>query len=537
MTPESGASVPALARRLAGMSPRQRLLAAFVSGIVLATTQPPVGFWPLFFVIGPVMFWLWRGTDRKTAFRIGIACGTGFFAAALHWIVEPFLVDAAAHGWMAPFAVILLSVGLSLFWGIAFWAARTLATVLRAGGGVRAAVILGLCLSCGEFARSYVLTGFPWALPAYGWIDTPVAQTAAIFGPYALSLLTLVAALICGAAAGTWRAAPAIVTVIGVAGAWVWGEGRLDGATDPVSGPVIRILQTDVVQAEKWLPENVRPNFERLMAASTMPAATPPALVIWPESAVTFPIDMAPEARKVIRNRFRAELGGAELVTGSLRHNDGPDAKIGPGARWRNSLFLLSDTDDLAPPFDKNHLVPFGEYLPFDSFFSGIGISGLAGIGAGIVAGDRHVVMTPDRAPPFAPLICYEMIFPRETAAAAQGADWLILVTNDGWFGNWAGPAQHLAMARMRAIELGLPIARSANSGISGMIGPFGRLTASLNGAAEGIIDARLPDSLPPTTYRIYGETFATLAICLLLMFSTSGLPIGKNRPVSRQES
>ena len=202
MTSAYDASLPTVAARLATLSAKPRLLTAAGLGVLLATTQPPLGVWPAFFVVGPLMFWLWRGRAPRAAFHLGLAFGSGFFAAALHWIVEPFFVDIALHGWMAPFAIAFLSVGLGLFWGAAFWAAAMLAPRLRTGSSIRAALLLALCLSGGEFARSYVLTGFPWALPAYGWMGTPIAQTVSLFGPYALSMLTLIAMFTLGASVG-----------------------------------------------------------------------------------------------------------------------------------------------------------------------------------------------------------------------------------------------------------------------------------------------------------------------------------------------
>lgn len=508
----------------ARLSTRQRLFAAALAGGAMALAQPPLGLWPVLFTAGPALYLLWRETasaprPARAAFFIGWAAGAAHFALALHWIVEPFLVDIARHGWMAPFALIGLSAGLALFWGAGFWAARRFE---RAFGGPLA---LAGFWAMAEFGRSFILTGFPWALPVYAWAETPLAQAAALIGPYGLSFLTLAAMLAPGAllAAGRKAWGAAALSLPALAALWVWGAARVPEAAAPApERPMIRILQTDIDQKEKWAADQVRPNFERLIALSTAPApastSAPPALVLWPESAVTFPIDMAPEARAAIRTA----LGPAALGLGSLRLDAGPEARIVAGARWRNSFFLL-DADGLSAPFDKMHLVPFGEYLPFAALMERIGIASIAGLGGGIVPGAAPALMRPAATPPFAPLICYEMIFPRETARAAEGAEWFALVTNDGWFGNWAGPAQHLAMAQLRAIETGLPVARAANRGVSAMIDPYGRAFGRLDGRRAGMIDARLPESLSPPAYLRHGELFTTLMICLGFLCSTQG--------------
>lgn len=489
---------------------RLRLAGAALAGGAMALAQPPLGLWPALFAAGPFLHLLWaRAETVRAAFLTGWAAGAAFFGLALHWIVEPFLVDAARHGWMAPFALLLMAGGLALFWGAGF----ALAAALRRFGG--GPFLLAAAWALMEFARSYVLTGFPWALPAYAWMETPLLQSAALIGPYGLSLLTL-AALLAPGALLEWkrRALPALLCLPALAGLWLWGAARIPEAeAADASRPLVRILRTDIDQNEKWAPENARLFFERLLALSEG-GAEPPAIVLWPEAAISFPIDMAPEAQAMIGRA----LGPAALGLGSLRLDAGPEGLIEAGALWRNSFFLM-DGRGLSAPYDKVHLVPFGEYLPFDAAMAAIGLKSLAGLGAGIVPGAAPALMRAPGLPPFAPLICYEMIFPRETARAAAGAEWLVLVTNDGWFGAWAGPRQHFEKARMRAVETGLPVARAANRGISAMIDPWGR--AEEAAAGERALDARLPDSLPPPPYARRGETYTTLAIILLCMLST----------------
>lgn len=498
------------------MSPaRARFALACLSGAGMALAQPPLGLWPALLPAGFAYFRLWRlaqdaARPGRAVFFAGWLSGFVFFALTLHWIIEPFLVEPERWGWMAPFALVFMAGGLALFHGAGFWLA------FRARRVIAGPLAPALGLAAGEFARSYVLTGFPWALPAYAWTGTPASLTAALTGPYGLSLITLAAMFCAGALADlkrmTGRSHAALI--IGLAplpaltlfSALTWPEPK---AAD---GPVIRILQTDIDQRDKWRRDQVQRNFEHMLALSAAPAAERPAMVLWPESAVAFPLDQSPEALRMIESM----AGGAALGIGSLRLAAGPQAPYTPGAKWRNSFFLI-DGAGLSAPYDKIHLVPFGEYVPFAGL---INLAGLAQTGGGIVPGAAHRLMQSPGLPAFSPLICYEIIFPRETARAAKGAKWLAVVTNDAWFGDWAGPAQHLAIARMRAIETGLPVARSANWGYSAMISPDGRLTLLPPGQREGAIDARLPAAAGETIYGGFGETPAFLTALLFFWAS-----------------
>ena len=499
-------SLPGVVAKFSHLEGWRRLAAAFASGLAFAMAQPPFGLWPLIFIAGAALYWLWRSSAGWVSFHIGLAFGAGYFALSLHWIVEPFLVRPEIDGWMALPALILISFGMGVFPAVGFWLAGQ-----ATRRGAAPLPTLALCWTGSEVARSTILTGFPWALPAYVWTDTPVAQTASLIGPYGLTLMTLGLALTLGAfrfSVGT------LVSLVTVAGAWVWGSAEINKG-NATSGPIIRIVQPNISQATKWDVALIRPHFEKTLALTKKTTSgAAPSLILWPESAVTFPIDMAKEARKEIAN-----TAGAEVALGSLRVDGEPENAEAKPLRWRNSLFLLGKDGALSDPFDKVHLVPFGEYLPFEDFLSKFGILAIAQRGAGIVPGEATIVMTPEAAPPFTPLICYEMIFPREVMAASKEADWLALVTNDAWFGDWAGPIQHLAQAQMRAIETGRPIARAANTGISAMIDTYGRVVASLPMNEEGIIDAPLP-AKRETLYRSTGETGAISLSAIFLIWS-----------------
>ena len=226
----------------------RRLGAGALAGAATAAAQPPVS-WPVvLFAALPVLLWLLDGTPGpRAAFALGWAAGVGFFAAALFWIVDPFLVEPERFGWMAPFALVGMAGGLALFW----------AAAVRAGAGLgppghARILILAALWTLAEFARAHVLTGFPWALPAYAWVETPVIQTAALFGPHGLGLLTLIAGLLLGL--GTWRGLAAAAVAAGRRGLGLWclaPRRPLPVRAEPL---VVRLVQPNAAQDEKWLP-------------------------------------------------------------------------------------------------------------------------------------------------------------------------------------------------------------------------------------------------------------------------------------------
>ena len=505
MTNAGAAVAPAWAMRLP-----LRLFGAALLGAIAALAQPPWGLWPGIFLALPGVFWLWRGLPSGTAFWVGWAFATGAYATGMHWIVEPFLVDIPRHGWMAPFALVFLSGGLALFTGGAFALAA-----IGPRNDIDAVARLTLFWAMSEFARSYVLTGFPWALPAYVWVGTPIAQLSSLMGPYGLSLVTLLATISPALVASRGRRwpAPAMAAAI-LALAWFWGDARLAREL-ALTDTVIRVVQPNLDQRTKWDRDKRWAHFDKTLALTAETGDQgQPSVILWPEVAVTFPIDRAEEAQAEIVSAAK----GASVALGSMRIDPGSDAA--GSLRWRNSLFLIDGEGTAQTPYDKAHLVPFGEYLPLEGLLTQIGLSAIASAGR-LVAGDAAMIFRPPNAPPFAPMICYEMIFPRETKSAAKDADWLVLATNDAWFGAGAGPEQHLAQAQMRAIENGLPVARSANTGVSAVIDPYGRIIARIPVGTDGFADSLLPAKLPITLYRVLGESVTLfvsfLCICIIL--------------------
>ena len=495
----------ALERRVAALRRPARLALAAASGAATALAQPPVS-WPfVLFAALPLLLWLLDATPRpRAAFALGWAAGAGHFAAALFWIVDPFLVEPEVHGWMAPFALVGMAGGLALFWAVPFALARALSSP-----GLARVLLLAALWTLSDYARSTILTGFPWGLPAYAWVETPVAQTAALFGPHLLGLLTLVAALLPGLA--TWRALAATAAL--VAAGWGFGAWRLAQPVPVRATPLlVRLVQPNARQELKWQPGMEQLFYERHLALT---AAEPrPDVTIWSETAVPFVLGHAPD----LLAQSAAAAAPGRLVLGIRRVEPAPD-----GDRWFNSLAVLNPDGTAAAIYDKHHLVPFGEYIPLQGAIARLGLPALATLTrGGFTPGDGpHLVEVPG-LPPFLPLICYEAIFPAGLRAPEGRPEWLVQVTNDAWFGEASGPWQHFAQARMRAIEQGLPLARAANTGVSAMVDPFGRVVGSLGLGESGALDTVLPGPLPPTFYSRYGDWWALTAILCLIGLTVS---------------
>ena len=468
---------------------RWRLLAFGAAlGGLSALGQAPYDL-PLVLLAGlTAAVWAFRHMDTPTrATLFGWAFGAGYFAHALQWIVSPFMVDVARHGWMAPFAVVLLAAGLALFWAAAFALARVL--------DPKGAWPLILTLPAVELVRAYIFTGFPWAMPAQSLVDTILGQGLAWVGAHGLNVVLMALAV---GLAMTANTAPRRVARYGVVlfalGAVMLPPMQPDAA---LTDRVIRLVQPNAAQRDKWDPEKIPVFFDRqLEYTAEMPAEgdPPPDLVLWSETAIPWRLDYAGPALEQIV----AAAGGVPVALGVQRAE---------GEDYFNALILLNEAGEVAATYDKHHLVPFGEYVPFAGLLNRIGIFGLAQqLPAGYAAGPGPRLIDLGPLGQALPLICYEAVFASDVNAAPSRPDFLIQITNDAWFGKGAGPRQHLAQARMRAIEQGLPLARSANTGISAMIDPRGRVTASLPLNSAGFVDAPLPAPLPPTFYSRTGD-------------------------------
>jgi apolipoprotein N-acyltransferase len=479
------------------------LLIAFAAGAMVAAGQAPLGLW---WIALPALAVVTERVSATTgvagAVWTGWAAGIGYFAASLFWIVEPFLVDAARFGWMAPFALVFLSGGMALFWA--------LAGAVAALGQSRAWRVMGFAvgLAAADLLRSYVLTGFPWALVGHVWIGTPVMQAAAFIGPVGLTLLTTLAVALPVAVAGPGaRGAGALAAALVLGGVWAGGQARLNAPDAPRPVPIhVRLVQPNATQALKWQDGMWQVFLDRQMAASALPADPPLDLIVWPETAVPFLLDRTGS----LFPDMATSAGGVPIALGIQRAE---------GARYFNSLAVIDGKGAVTDIYDKWHLVPFGEYIPLGDLAARFGIHAFAATeGFGYTPGSGPRVLDLGKAGKVLPLICYEAVFPQDLAGAPERADWVLQITNDGWFGNIAGPYQHLAQARLRAVEQGLPVLRAANTGVSAVIDAKGRVLASVPLNTEGHLDASVPPAMPPTVYARTGDWPATVLLSLSVL-------------------
>lgn len=484
------------------LSGKRRGLLAFALGAVASLGQAPLGFWWSTLAALAALIWvLERVSDRRGAFWTGLWAGAGYFGLGLNWIIEPFLVDAAATGWMAPFAVVFLSMGLGLFWGAAAVLAR--AARVPALGFVAAFVAL-------EWLRGVIFTGFPWAMLGHVWIGTPVDQLAALGGPSLLSLVTLLAA----ALPVFWRGRGAAGAAVLLGASLAFGLWRLGQPLPPDLEPTLRLVQPNAEQLAKWDPAHAEEFLNRLLTLTS--DGTPADLTIWPETAVPYMLEYAPEVAGMVVEAS----GGRPVATGIQRAE---------GDRFYNSLRVLERDGVEAARYDKAHLVPFGEYIPFgDIAYDWFGLKAFAAQAGNTYSdGPGPQVLNLGRFGKVLPLICYEAIFPRDVNAMPERADWMLQITNDAWFGTLTGPFQHFAQARLRAIEQGLPLIRVANTGVTAVVDAHGRVIKDLPFGVMAALDVHVPGALPPTPYSLWGD--GPLALLLaglaLLAFTRRGKP------------
>ena len=499
----------------------RRRLIALAAGATGALAMAPFNFFPALAIPMSVAVWLIDGCAETRqmppgrrvrlnlspalwrAFGIGWWWGFGYFLAGLWWLGAAFLVEADEFAWALPLGVVGVPALLAIFPGLGFVIARLIWTP---GAGRLFALSAGL--SFAEWLRGHALTGFPWntfGMALAGNLVT--AQLASIVGLYGL---TVIAILIFSAPAvlgeksaiqGARRQLPpAIATaVLTFAGICAFGALRLAGPiAAPVAGVKLRIMQPNLAQDAKFRPDNKARILARYLTLSARGAKSDRSglddvtVLIWPESA--FPFILSRDAGAL------AEIGAVlpqdtVLVTGAARADD--EARPYGRARYFNAIQVIASGGHILDSYDKVHLVPFGEYLPFQTAFDRLGIRQFVHVPGGFEAGSKSRLLVVPGLPAVAPLICYEAIFPGEVVPAEAPRPGLLLnVTNDGWFGTTIGPYQHFAQARLRAIEEGLPLIRAANTGISAIVDPYGRVLAELPLGAESVLDGGLPQQI-----------------------------------------
>lgn len=505
----------------------KRAAIAVVAGALSSLAMAPFNAWPVLFLTFPVMVLLIDGAGAgrlrgvPAAAMAGWWFGLGYFVPGLYWIGYAFLVDAPTFAWLMPFAVLGLPAYLALFTAFGFALARL--TWRKDASRVLA---LAASLTISEWLRGHVLTGFPWN--AFGYALTEplaLAQTASLIGLWGLTFLTVAifaspAALIDGSSGGrrSWIAPAMALSLLVAMG--IFGGVRL--ALEPtatVANLKLRIMQPNLQQDVRFnysAKAEVMRKYLTLSDRASGPQSTgvrDASILIWPESAFPFFLTREADAMAQIADLLPK---GTVLITGSVRAPDLP-----PGTRITrayNSIYVIDHDGSVLSVYDKLHLVPFGEYLPFQDWMEKLGFVQLTKVQGGFIPGTRRRAMAVPNAPPALPLICYEAIFPGDVAARDDRPGWIVNLTNDGWFGISTGPYQHLQQARLRAIEEGLPVVRAANTGISAVIDPLGRIVARLGLGVEGVLDSSLPSAIAPTIYARTGDIPAAILVAAAIV-------------------
>ncbi len=550
---------------------------AFGAGSLSVLAMAPFHFWPVLFLTLPVAIALldspqllarrdnrmavlsnWLPWPLNAAARDGWWFGFGYFFFGLFWIGEAFLVEAHIFGWLLPVAITAMPAGLALFTALGF----ALGRVFWANGAVRV-IFFALGLALSEYLRGHILTGFPWNVLGYALTgDILLMQSAGLFGIYGLTLLTV---LICTTPVVvllwqqpgylpsdrngrripvhfcTWRPI-LLASVLPLVGLYAYGYAVLPAGPVPTLEDVkVRIVQPSVPQKDKWARDKQAQIFNDHLAltltneAGENDGASGITHVVWPEAAMPFLPLATPRALEAIG---RTLPDGVHLIAGALRLEKseiGDEVRPGVQARSEiyNSILVFGSDGKLVTLYDKLHLVPFGEYLPFSETLEAIGLEALTRIRGGFSIGPspRPLLRVPG-LPPIGPLICYEAIFPAAVVQTSERPGLLVNVTNDGWFGRWTGPYQHFHQSRIRAVEEGLPLVRVGNNGISALFDPYGRVLAELELDARGVRDVGIPNAGFRPIYSTLGEIcfFATMFLFALAARAAIAYPLVPER-------
>jgi apolipoprotein N-acyltransferase len=490
-----------LANRVMLLSGLPRITLALLAGAIGALAMPPFGVFAVLFVSFTLLVWLLDGSTGnpeggmfsrlRSAFFIGWLFGFGYFVAGLWWLGHALLIDADEFAWALPLAVLGVPAYLALFYGLA----AALARVLWSDGLGRIAA-LAAAFGVAEWLRGFVLTGFPWNAIGYGAMPTPLMMQSAaalgIFGVSTLAVFVFSAPALLGTIKGrAFGLAAACILIVAHVG---FGMLRLNDADRKLAvagskNTTLRIVQPMIDQAQKLDDTNRAEIFEehlRLTALPPQEGGKRPDIIVWPETSVPFILTENPDALARI-----AEVldDGQVLVTGAVRSEN---AGAGVAPRYYNSIYVIDSEGQIISASDKVHLVPFGEYVPYESLLAKLGVTDAIAMPGGFTAAASRSLLTLPGGALLYPLICYEAIFPTEIGDEVNRVSALLNITNDGWFGQTPGPYQHFQQARLRAVETGLFLIRGANTGISAVIDPFGRVVRGLAYNQKDVIDATI---------------------------------------------
>src|SRR6478752_8014965 len=500
------------------------VLYAFVIGAVSAFAFEPVGWWPLLLVAFAVLCeFLDRSKSLGRSLLIGWAFGVGEFAVGLNWIATAFTFQSNMPTWLGWVAVGLLSLYLAIYPAIA----AGLAWRFGRDDRVALVVVLGGAWAITEWLRGTMFTGFPWNPAAAALAPTPLITIAALIGTYGLSGLVV---LLGGAIWLEYRKQWLPLVLIVAATALLWVLPSSPVPPDPLAVLNVRVVQPNIGQEDKWR-QGFGEEAARRLALLSGPPTNEPRLLLWPEAAVTDPLDDArtdehQAMAEFQRTRAASLLGPNDrLLTGGIAIASKDGIHVDGAA---NSIFVLAPGGKVIGRYDKAHLVPYGAYLPMRPLLSAIGLSRLA-------PGDMDFTRGPgprtiDLGLPWGKVgfqLCYEIIFSGHVVDWQNRPEFIFNPSNDAWFGSW-GPPQHLAQARLRAAEEGLPVLRATPTGISAVIDARGKIVKSLPLGKSGVIDAVLPPAAKSAT--VFARFGNAIPLLLGFLLIAGGIALGRRR-------
>lgn len=488
-----------------------------ILGAVSGLATIPFGlFAPAFFFMGASILLIVsdRPNFQKHPYLMMWGFSFGYYVMALHWIVYALHVDWASFYWVAPFAVMGIPIIFSFYHVFLTWIFGWAKSY-----GISKVIRFALIWLLAEFMRNALFTGFPWASVGYIWsTNLIVSQFASITGIPGLTLLTFLGVGVVYLKFMTpkpdfYRRRLIFAIVLFYAGVFLYGAMRLQNTQDyDKTGTWLKLVQPNIAQTVKWDPIERKQNADILMDLSQQGQKV--QAIIWPESAWPYPTKLG-EKIDVLEGIIPK---GTLLITGVTRY--------GMHNQLWNSIGVYGSHAIMMDVYDKSHLVPFGEYIPLrdllKEYLPFMNVQKLTnGMMDFSVGDDRQILQLP-YLPSMKPLVCYEVIFSDEVAESSSGAQWMLNVTNDGWYLNSLGPHQHFEISRMRAIENGMPIVRVANTGISGVIDSFGQVKGQINLMTRGYIDVELPQALKDST--VYVDWMRALLYYLCIIFLIGGL-------------
>ena len=501
----------------------RKLLLSTGLGALSVLALPPINlFFVLFFTL-PSLIWLLDGAletslkaqadlknkfikrlftklyAARSAFLVGLTFGFGYFFVGLLWIGEAFLVEEKFI-YLLPFAVTLMPLLLATFWGLACFFARVFWT-----SAIKNVLILTIFLSFFEYLRGHIFTGFPWNLLGFAFdFSTAMLQSASIWGVYGLTFMVILLSSAFSLLINTRFKFKTVASSLALIFFVIWAGGAIRLYYNPTQfhdDILLRLVQGNIAQKDKWRAE-MRPVIAnrylelsaRKLSAENLGLSKITHL-IWPEAAMPFLLKPESSFMRQVTSLLNKD---AYLITGATRRQGNGDS-----ATFYNSILAFDSQGNQLGKYDKHHLVPFGEYLPYSNLLKKIGLNKLIPMEGEFSKGKKAANIYLKNTPPFAANICFEIIFSAKVVDRKYRPEWILNVTNDGWFGETIGPHQHLAQARMRAIEEGLPTVRVANTGYTAIFDPLGRKIAHLAKGKADVLDSQLPLKVEPTIFVI----------------------------------